>query len=339
MNVNRCLYLDAQHNLNLREEKIPEPRYGQVLIKIAANGICGSDLHFYKDGKLGNFVVTTPYIPGHEASGVVVQSGEGATRFKEGDRVVIEPGIPCGKCQCCKSGRYNLCPNVVFLSAPPIDGTFCDYVAIEEHFVYPVPDKLSLLDAALAEPAAVAIHAVNRGRVQAGDEGVIVGAGPIGLLTLQAFKARGGSRAICIDRVKERLEYARKLGADEVYLAEGNEPPVRDAGNVVFETAGSDIATSMVFDMVKPGGRCVQVGWPQSQKVCVDIAQLMDKEIDYMGVNRYANAFETAIAWLADGRIDAGTLITQRFPLEEAKAGFEWALAHPAETVKVIIEN
>lgn len=339
MEINRCLYLDADHNLTLREEPIPRPEPGQVLIKIAANGICGSDLHFYKDGRLGNFLVTEPYVPGHEASGTVVGLGGTGSRFKEGDRVVIEPGIPCGKCALCKSGRYNLCPDVVFLSAPPINGTFCDYVCVAEHFVHKVPDGLAMDHAALAEPVAVAVHAVNRGRVQAGDVGVIVGSGPIGLLTLQAFKARGGSSAICVDVLPERLEWAKKLGADQVLLASGSEPAVRDAADVVFETAGSDQATALMFDMVKPGGRCVQVGWTRNNRVSIDIAQLMEKEIDYMGVNRYANAFETALAWLKDGRIDAPSLITQRFPLDQAKEGFDWALAHPAETVKVLVEN
>ena len=339
MEKNRCLYLDAQHHLELREGPVPVPGPGQVLVKIAANGICGSDLHFYKEGRLGNFAVTEPYIPGHEASGVVTEIGPGVKHSRPGSRVVIEPGIPCGKCRLCKSGRYNLCPDVVFLSAPPINGTFCDYVVIDEHFVFPIPDSLTLEDAALAEPAAVAIQAVNRGRVRPGDVGVIIGAGPIGLITLQAFKAAGGSRAICIDKVPQRLEWAKKLGADQVAEPSEDGPALRDAGDVVFETAGSDGATSQLFSMARPGGRCVQVGWPGSNIVPLDVAQMMEKELDYMGVNRYANAFETAIAWIADGRIDPKILITHRFPLTRAKEGFDWALAHPAETIKVLITN
>ncbi len=335
MEVNRCLYMDAEHRLALREEAVPAPGAGEVLVKIVANGICGSDLHFYHDGRLGNFVVTLPYVPGHEASGTVVRGGR---RFRPGDRVVIEPGIPCGRCALCKSGRYNLCPDVVFLSAPPINGTFCDYVCVAEHFLHAVPEGLSLDHAALAEPVAVAVHAVNRGRVRAGDVGVVVGCGPIGLLTLQAFKARGGGRCVCVDVLPERLAWAKKLGADEAVLA-GDGAQLRDFADVVFETAGSDAATAGMFDMVRPGGRCVQVGWTRSNRVAVDIAQLMEKEIDYVGVNRYANAFETALQWLKDGRIDAPALITQRFSLARAREGFDWALAHPAETVKVLVEN
>ena len=216
--INRCLFLDNKQNLTIEEREIPEPGRGQVLVKMAANGICGSDVHFYNDGRLGNFVVTTPYIPGHESSGTVVACGEGANLYKEGQRIVIEPGIACGQCKYCKIGRYNQCPYVQFLSAPPVNGTFCDYLCINENYVFPIPDSLSFEDAAMIEPLAVAIHAINRARMIPGETGVIVGAGPIGLLTLQAFKAAGGCHAICIDLHEMRLEIAKKLGADEILL-------------------------------------------------------------------------------------------------------------------------
>ena len=334
---NRCLYLDKHHNLTIENKEIPKPGPGQVLVRIAANGICGSDVHFFQDGRLGNFVVTTPYIPGHESSGTIVALGENATRYREGQRVVIEPGIPCGNCVDCKLGRYNLCPDVVFLSAPPINGTFCDYLCISEHFVFPIPDSLSFEHAALVEPLAVAIHAINRTRLRPGETGVIVGAGPIGLLTLQAFKAAGGGRAICIDLLETRLEMAKKLGADEVIIP--GKTPVSDIGDIVFETAGSDAATAGLFQLAKRGGRVVQVGWPTSTKVELDVAALMEKELDYVGVNRYANAFEAAVTWLSDGRINTDGIITQRYPFDQAPEAFKWALEHPHETIKVIVVN
>ena len=336
---NRCLYLDAEHRLTIREMPVPEPVKNQVLIKISANGICGSDLHFYKDGRLGNFVVDRPYIPGHEASGVIVGFGSEAGKFKEGDRVVIEPGVPCGRCSLCKSGRYNLCPDVVFLSAPPIDGTFCDYVAVNEDFVFPIPDKLSQTHAALAEPVAVAVQAVNRAAVRPGESGIIVGSGPIGLLTLQAFKAAGGSRAVCTDMVSQRLDMALKLGADEVFMADQIPDRLLGSGDVVFETAGNDRATEQLFDLARPGGRCIQMGWPQSDRVPLDVAQMMEKELDYRGINRYANAFPAALEWLADGRIDADAVITHSFSFDDAVEAFDWAIGHPAETLKVVVEN
>jgi len=336
--INRCLYLDDKHNLTIQNKEIPEPAQGQVLIKIAANGICGSDIHFFQDGRLGNFVVTKPYIPGHEASGTIVACGKNATRFNEGQRVVIEPGIACGHCKHCKAGRYNLCPNVVFLSAPPINGTFCDYLTIDENFVFPMPDSLSFEQGALAEPLAVAIHSIQRSNMQLGDTGVIVGAGPIGLLTLQAFKASGGGRAICIDLQEKRLETAKKLGADEVIIP-GSNTNIENIGDIIFETAGSSVATKQLFSMANVGGCVVQVGWPDGNHVELDVATMMEKEIDYIGVNRYANAFETAIIWLADGRVKADGIITQHYSFDDAPEAFRYALEHPHEAIKVIVEN
>ena len=336
--VNRCLYLNSIKNLTIEQEEVPEPSRGQVLVKIAANGICGSDVHFYNDGRLGNFVVTKPYIPGHEASGTVVECGENAIKFNKGQRVVIEPGIACGRCGVCKTGRYNLCPDVVFLSAPPINGTFCDYLCIDENFVFPIPDALSFEDAALAEPLAVAVHTMNRVRVRAGETGVIVGAGPIGLLTLQAFKAAGGGRAVCVDKIKSRLDAAMQLGADEV-IVPGGDARIDNIGDVIFETAGSNAATSQLFQIARHGGRVAQVGWPDGNIVELDVATFLDKELDYIAVNRYANVFETAVTWLADGRIKTDGIITQRYSFDKAPDAFEWALENPRDTIKVIVEN
>ena len=336
--INRCLYLNGIKNLTIEHREVPKPLLGQVLVKIAANGICGSDVHFYTDGRLGNFVVTKPYIPGHEASGTVVECGENANKFIKGQRVVIEPGIACGRCGMCKIGRYNLCPEVVFLSAPPINGTFCDYLCIDENFVFPIPDSLSFEDAALAEPLAVAIHTMNRVKIRAGETGVIVGAGPIGLLTLQAFKAAGGGRAICVDLIKSRLDTAMKLGADEV-LVPGGDTTVENLGDVIFETAGSNIATSQLFRMAKHGGRVAQVGWPNGNVVELDVAVFMDKELDYIAVNRYANVFETAVTWLSDARIKTNGIITQRYSFDDTPGAFKWVLENPHDTIKIIVEN
>ncbi len=336
--LSRGLFLDAQHNLELRECPVREPGRGELLVGIRANGICGSDVHFFKEGRLGNFVVTEPYIPGHEASGTVVAVGPETKRFKEGDNVVIEPGFPCGQCSFCKSGRYNLCPDVIFLSAPPINGTFCDYVVLPESFAHRMPDGMSFETAAVAEPAAVAVHAVNRACFRNGADGVIVGAGPIGLLTLQAFKAAGGGRTMCVDIAAKRLEIAAKLGADSIVDLSCDSAP-RNAGDVVFETAGSASASSRLFSMAKPGGTVVQIGWPGGGIVNMDIAEFLDKELDYLGVNRYANAFPAAIGWLADGRIRTEGFISHRFPLSRADEAFRFAADNGGEAVKIIVYN
>lgn len=336
---NRRLFLNKEHQLYLVEEAIPQPKENEVLIKIASNGICGSDVHFFHEGRLGNFVVEQPYVPGHEASGIIIENGPGAKRFEPGARVVIEPGIPCGHCHFCKEGRYNLCPDVIFLSAPPINGTFCDYICVNENYVFPVPESLSMEEAALAEPAAVAVHAVQRAKFRLGAAGVVLGAGPIGLLTVQAFKAAGGGKVTCIDIVEERLQAALKMGADEVVnVASANNPP-ENLGEVAFETAGNRVTTAQLFTVTRPGGCAVQVGWPNGNVVEMNIADMIDKELTYTSVNRYANAFDTALTWLGDGRIKGKEMITQRYTLDHAEEAFRWALEHPSETIKVIINN
>jgi L-iditol 2-dehydrogenase len=335
--INRRLLLDSTHHLTLVHDSIPLPGEDEVVVRIAANGICGSDIHFYREGRLGNFKVTVPYTPGHECSGTVVRTGKAVTDHRIGDRVVVEPGIPCGRCNDCKSGRYNLCGKVIFLSAPPVNGTLCDYLAIRSDMLHPIPDSMSFESAALAEPAAVAVHAVNRARVRNGADGVIVGAGPIGLLTLQAFKAAGGGRTLCIDPMKARLDAARSLGADETLQLEGDAIIPRNIGEYIFETAGNSNATAGLFDLAVPGGCVVQIGWPETNAVQMNIADFLDKELQYIAVNRYANAFRAAIAQIADGRIRTNELITHRFAFDDSKEAFNHASHNARETLKVMI--
>ncbi|HZJ57902.1 MAG TPA: alcohol dehydrogenase catalytic domain-containing protein [Clostridia bacterium] len=336
--VNRGLFLDAEHRLKLREFPIPKPAGGELLVEIRANGICGSDVQFFKEGRLGNFEVTVPYIPGHEASGVVVGTGPDVKHFKEGDKVVVEPGFPCGRCPFCKTGRYNLCPDVIFLSAPPINGTFCDYITMPESFAHPIPEGMSFEKAAVAEPAAVAVHAVNCAKYANGAHGVIIGTGPIGLLTLQAFKAAGGGQVTCVDLDAKRLQAAKKLGADRVINLKDEDMPM-DIGDVVFETAGSTEATAGLFSVARVGGTVVQVGWPGDNIVNMNIASFIEKELRYLGVNRYANAFPTAIQWLADGRISTDGIITHRFPLSRGPEAFRIASDNTQGSIKVIVYN
>ena len=337
--TNRMAYLNAAHEFTLKEEPIPKPGPGQALVQVKANGICGSDLHFWREGRLGNYVVTRPYVPGHEASGIVAELGEGVTGFKTGDRVVIEPGIPCGRCSYCRRGRYNLCPDVVFLSAPPINGTFCDFVAVRSDALHPLPANMNFEQGALVEPAAVGVHAVNRAGTCSGKTAVILGCGPIGLMTLQAFKAAGGTRAICLDNLEGRLKKALSLGGDMALSVGADDASLADIADIVFETAGSVVATAAASRYAAPGGRIVQVGWPEKNLVSLNVADLMAKELEHIGINRYANAFPTAIAWLAGGRIRAGEMITHRFGLNEIAEAFRSACDNRREVIKAIVVN
>ncbi|MFH5183711.1 NAD(P)-dependent alcohol dehydrogenase [Paenibacillus sp. TAB 01] len=336
-NINRRAYLDAEHTFTVVEEKVPSPKPNEVLVKIIANGICGSDIHFYREGRLGNFIVEQPYVPGHESSGIIEAVGSEVKGFTVGDPVVIEPGIPCGACGYCKSGRYNLCPDVVFLSAPPVNGTFCDYITVRYDMVFHIPTTLPFEEAAMVEPVAVGIHAVNRARFDSGATAVIIGAGRIGLLTAQAFKAAGGGKAICVDFNESRLELAQKLGMDGVALP--TDASIEGAADVVFETAGAKAATASTFKYCRPGGCVVQVGWPGGNIVEMNIATFLDKELDYVAVNRYANAFPLAIQWISDGKINVKDLITNRFSLDQIGQAFEYTSKHPDKVVKTVVFN
>jgi L-iditol 2-dehydrogenase len=333
--MNRRAYLDKEHRFTIIEEDIPVPKADEVLIKMKANGICGSDIHFYREGRLGNFIVEEPYVPGHESSGIIEAVGSEVRGFAVGDHVVIEPGISCGTCNYCKSGRYNLCPDVIFLSAPPVNGTFCDYISIRHDMVFHIPKTLSFEEAAMVEPVAVGIHAVNRARFNNGDTAVILGAGPIGLLTAQAFKAAGGGKVICVDFNEARLALAKKIGIDMVALP----TDTGIEGNVVFETAGSNKATAATVHYCLPGGCVVQVGWPGGNIVDMNIAAFIEKELDYVAVHRYVNAYPTAIQWLSDRRINVKDLITNTFTFNDIAEAFEFTSSHPDKVVKTVVLN
>lgn len=336
-NLNRRAFLNKEHEFVIKEESIPSPKADEVLIEIKANGICGSDIHFYREGRLGNFVVTQPYVPGHESSGIIVDVGSSVKGFSKGDHVVIEPGIPCGTCSYCKSGRYNLCPDVIFLSAPPVNGTFCDYISIRHDMVFHIPQTLAFEEAAMVEPVAVGVHAVNRARFRKGDTAVILGAGPIGLLTAQAFKAAGGGDVICVDFNESRLNLAKKIGIDKVTTPA--DLHLEGTADVVFETAGASKATASTFNYCRAGGCVVQVGWPGGNVVEMNIATFLDKELDYIAVNRYANAYPTAIKWISSGKINVKDMITGRYPFEQISEAFKYSSINPDKVLKTIVIN
>ena len=335
---NRGWFLNGKLDLQLKDMPMPEPKEGEVLIKIAANGICGSDIHYYEDGRVGNHIVTEPYVPGHEASGTIAGVTKGCGNFKEGDRVTMEPGIGCGVCSLCKSGRYNACAEMHFLSSSPINGTFCEYVSLPYHLVFKIPDALTLEDASLAEPAAVGLQAIRQARMNMfGVTGVIVGVGPIGLMTLQAFKAAGGGKAICVDHIDKRLDAAKRLGADVV--CKPLDPILEGAGDVVFECAGDNDATKALFGHVKRGGTVVQVGFPQDVHIPIDTDMLMRKEIFYAGLYRYANCYDAVVTWLGDGRMRSEGLITHRYSFDECDKAFDFATNNKAIAVKTVVIN
>lgn len=336
---NMCWLLDDAHTFTSVQRPIPTPADDEVVISVIANGICGSDVHFYAEGRLGNFKVTIPYAPGHEASGIITQVGKAIRNFREGDAVVIEPGIPCGHCELCKSGRYNLCPSVTFLSAPPIDGTFQSYIAIRSDCVHHMKPGMTFRQGAMVEPTAVAIHAANRAGNISGKSCLIFGAGAIGLLLLQVCKTYGAASVTCVDLIDARLQTAKSLGADETILLLKGQGSLTTIADIVFETAGSDTATATLFESAKVGGTVVQVGWPQSDTVLMKIACFLDKELVYTSVNRYANVFPRAIELISSKQIDVDAVVTNVFPFEQTAEAFEFTQKKAHQVVKTVVER
>mgnify|MGYP000187674012 CR=1 FL=1 len=233
--------------MGFEEREIPVPKENEVLVKLEYVGICGSDLHYYETGAIGDYVVEPPFVLGHEPGGTVVEVGKGVKHLKVGDRVALEPGKTCGHCEFCRTGRYNLCPDVVFFATPPVDGVFQEYVAHEADLCFKLPDNVSTLEGALIEPLAVGFHAAIQGDAHLGQKAVVMGAGCIGLVSMMALKARGVSEVYVVDLMEKRLAKAMELGATGVINGgtEDVEARIREltkgsGADLVIETAGSE---------------------------------------------------------------------------------------------------
>lgn len=340
----KALVLNKPGEIALEDVPDPgSPPSGQVRVKVGSVGICGSDVHYYLHGQIGDFVVKEPMVLGHETAGTVVEVGEGVSNLKIGDRVALEPGIPCGQCEICKGGKYNLCPDIEFWATPPYDGSLTEFVNHPAEYAFRLPDSMTIEEGALMEPLAVGVHACARGRIQSGDSVLILGAGTIGCVTLLAAKALGATSVMVADVVTERLERAKRLGADHVIDVRSGSvvEAVRnftDGKGVSLGVDCSGVSTALqdLVASVSPGGRVVMVGMGP-QPIEVDLVEAMVKEVDVMGVFRYAHAYPRAIDLVASGKIDVAPLVTDRFRFEESVAAFEYAKNPDAKTCKIMI--
>jgi L-iditol 2-dehydrogenase len=345
-NLMDAAVLHAAKDLRFEQVEVPRPAEDEVLVRIATNGLCGSDIHFFEEGKLGPFRVTEPYIPGHEAVGEVVERGSALRAPEIGQRVTIEPGVPCRRCEHCKQGRYNLCENVVFMSAPPVNGTFAEYVTVAADFAHPVPEELDHEQAALIEPVSVGVQAANRARLTAGQSVAVLGVGPIGLITYLVARAYGATECYAVDVQHHRLALASELGvtgaidAGEGDVAGEIAEWTRGRGvDVVFDTSGSSAACAVAPHLAKRGGVVTIVGWPEQASFAYPVETVIEKELDIRGVNRYCNTYPTAISLLSSGKLDMRPLISHRFPFSQVVEAFHFASTHRSETVKVMISR
>jgi L-iditol 2-dehydrogenase len=336
--------LHAVHDL--RVEEVPVPAYGadDALVRVHACGICASDVHYYQHGAIGRYVVKEPMIVGHEAAGDVVAVGERVTSLKIGTRVAIEPGVTCGRCRYCKSGRYNLCPDVAFYATPPVHGAMAEYAVIRADCAHPIPDSVSYAEAALVEPISVGIHAARLTDIQSGKTALVLGAGPIGLLAAVAARRAGAEQVVITDVVPKRLDLAQHLGvtaAVDVRVENVGSVIGRLTGGVgvdaLLDTTGNRAVLEGAPNLVGRGGAIAVIGLPEDDAVTYRMNTVVDKELAVHGVFRYANTYPVGVALVASHQYPLESVITHGLPLEETQRGFELLLHHTDETAKVMI--
>jgi L-iditol 2-dehydrogenase len=309
-----------------------------VLVEVRSVGVCGSDVHYYEHGRIGSFVVEEPLVLGHEVSGVIADRGSRAVKHPVGQRVALEPGIPCGRCSECRHGRYNLCGDVRFFATPPIDGAFARYVAIHEDYAFALPDELSDDAGALLEPLAVGIWACQKGGVGLGDRVLVTGAGPIGNLAMQVARAAGATTLAVADVNLDRLARAADLCATKtIDLNDVRLTPADGPFDVLLECTGSESVTSDAVLALRPAGTAVLVGMGPGLEAQIPVAAIQAREIMLVGTFRYANAYAIAIALAAAGRVDLDGLVDARFPLEEADRALRATREDPA-LLKVVVD-
>ncbi|MDB5055418.1 MAG: Alcohol dehydrogenase GroES domain protein [Bacilli bacterium] len=336
--------MDRPLSIEAKQVSIPEPKPDEALIQVYCIGICGSDIHYYEHGKIGRYEVKQPIILGHELAGIVVKTGSKVSNISVGDRVAVEPGVTCGRCEYCKSGRYNLCPDVVFMATPPVDGAWAEYVAVRSDFLFKLPKAMSFEEGALLEPLSVGFHAMRRAKVGPEDRVLVTGLGPIGLLTIEAAKLFGVTEIYGSDVVAFRRELALEMGVTGVLNPlEGDiQTQLQQYSNakgidVIIETSGNAKAISDCIRLIKRGGRIVLVGLPTSDAIPWDIPQLIDSELDVYGVFRYANTYPAAIQALSKGKQDIRKVITHKFPLSAIKEAVELARTQKETSIKIMI--
>lgn len=344
---NRTAYLKQAEQIVMEDSPMPEVGPDDVLIEIKHVTICGSDVHFYTDPTYGGRIVPPilPIILGHECAGVVLEIGKNVKNVAVGDRVAVEPGAGCGTCEYCLGGRYNLCPEMDFMAAPPFHrGAFSRYVSHPAKMVFPLPDNMDTIDGALMEPLAVGMHAARRGGVQVGDTVLVMGAGCIGLMTIAAAKAMGAAKVIVSDLYENRLEGALSMGADVAINASKEDVKTRvgeltegKGPDLIFETAGSQKTASMTVELIKPGGKIVMVGNVHGQTP-FEFMEANNKEADVVSVFRYVNMYPTAIKAVSSGKIKVRDMISKTFPFEEVAKAFECAVNEQDTVMKIVVE-
>ncbi|KAF4826042.1 D-xylulose reductase A [Colletotrichum tropicale] len=349
---NPSWFLYGPGSAKLEDRPVPEiVNDHDVIVQIKYVGVCGSDVHFWQEGGFMRKVSTSnPLVMGHEASGTIFSAGPGVTSVRVGDKVAIEPGFPCRRCKNCKDGVYNLCPRMAFAADPPDNhGALTKYFVVPEDFVYKVPEEVSLQEAVLVEPTAVAVHSARLAEIRYGQDVVVTGSGTIGLLSAAVAKAFGAERVVLVDILERKLEFARSFVECETFLADVktdseetasqvlNKFDMNEGVDAVIEASGAQSSIQTGIYLLKRGGSYVQAGLGKARPE-VPMLALSEKELKVRGCFRYGSGdYETAISLIAQGRINTKALLSSITPFENATAA--WDKTASGEGIKNLIEG
>jgi L-iditol 2-dehydrogenase len=327
--------------------QIPEPRIVRdtdVLIRIKTVGVCGSDIHYYTAGRIGDQVVKFPFIVGHEASGVVEETGRGVTRVRTGQRIAIDPSVSCGECDQCRSGREHTCRNVLFLGCPEqLEGCLCEFIVLPEQNCFPIPDSMTFELATLVEPLAIGAYTVERSAPSAIANAAILGVGPIGMSVFHVLRTMKTGRIYVTDRIDNRLALARQLDpawsgnpdrVDVVAQVLHHEPLALD---IVYECSGDAKALVQAVRLLKPGGKLIQVGIPEPDTISLPIHELRRKEITIINIRRQLRCTQKAIDLVATKAVALDPMITHRYSLDQAGTAFDLVAGYKDGIMKAMI--
>lgn len=341
----KAAFLAAREKIDIRDVPVPSPGEGEVLVRVKHVGVCGSDVHYFLRGRIGDQVVKYPFILGHEAAGVVEQIGKGVDGLKEGDGVAIEPAVPCGDCRICSRGKPNLCRQVKFLGTPPVHGAYREYMVMPGDNLFPLPDGAGTDKGALVEPLAVGLYAVELAGPLPGETVAVFGCGPIGLSVIIFASLAGAGTIIASERIEARIAFAQRMGADLVINADGSDAVEeimnatgKEGVDTAFEAAGEPETLIQCVNSSTLCGRVLMVGIPDVDFWQIPSTVARKRELVLQNVRRSAFTAEKVLSLLEKGRIDVEGMITHRFPLDRIEEAFDLVSGYRDGVVKAMIE-
>jgi L-iditol 2-dehydrogenase len=329
---NRAAVMTELGKIVVQDRPEPDPGPQEAVVRVEAVGVCGSDTAYYKVGRIGDYVVDGPIILGHEVSGQVIEVGSQVRNVSVGDRVAVEPGTPCRNCRECMAGRYHLCPDLVFLATPPYDGALMERMTIDARNLHPIPDEMTYEEGALLEPLSVGIWGCKRAGLQPGDDVLVTGAGPVGLLAGATARALGAGSVTITDLSPFRLDLARTLGL----RTERSDAPGKVDFDVLLECSGAPGVLGSAMRRLRPAGRAAMIGMSKEEAIGLPLSQLNPQELTLSLVNRYNHTWPIAIELVSSGRVDVKPLVTHHFPLDATEDALTLG-SRVADSVKAVI--